>query len=89
MNSGLGDHINITSYTSTEYTFPSDGYAYMSCPSSTSSSIAVRIYGSNGKYLYLAFNGTYQYDMVFVKKGMKAKVVSQSNEGQLLFYPII
>ena len=85
-NNNLDDYVYITSYTSTPYVFPKDGYVDLTCPDSTSSSIAVRIYGANDKYLYQALNGTYQYRLFFARKGMKLLVMQKSGNAQAIFY---
>jgi hypothetical protein len=82
----LDSSLNITSYTSTPYVFPKDGYVDLHCPDGTSSSLAVRIFGANDTYLYQALNGTYQYRLFFVRKGMKLLVTQKSGNAQALFY---
>ena len=85
-NNNLDDYVYITSYTSTPYVFPKDGYVDLTCPDSTSSSIGVRIYGANDKYIYQGINGTYQYRLFFVRKGMKLQVMQKSGNAQAIFY---
>ena len=70
-----GSLVNLLSYTTSLYTFPSDGYVILDASQATGNKLLTRIYSSNGGL----FNfGSYQtsggWNALFVKKGMKVQV---------------
>ena len=66
-------------YTSSSnpYTFPSDGYAYISCDSPVGTNVKLFIRQGNADMLALGCSGngtSYGRNALFVKKGMKAYI---------------
>lgn len=87
----LGTRINISTYTSTKYTIPSDGYVTCEANASGSSYARARIFNPDETryfYLYAGSASTYPAIPVFVKKGMKVKVDEVGNNGFVTFIPI-
>lgn len=75
----LGNNVDLIGYTSSSnpYTFPSDGYVYTSCDSSTGTNVKVFIRQGNTDMLALGCSGngaSYGRNALFVKKGMKAYI---------------
>lgn len=73
-----GSLVNLLSYTTSLYIFPSDGYVILDASQAVGNKLLTRIYSSNGG----VFNfGSYQtsggWNALFVKKGMKV-LVSQN-----------
>ena len=79
--------VDISSYTSTFYTCPSDGYAYAQ-DNNNNTTIYIQIWSSdelNYTQIIVA-NGACQ--SVFVRKGMKLKVTMVGGTGRTRFYPL-
>lgn len=84
-------YVDLASYTSTWYTFPSDGYLTASCGSSSNSIAIGRVGGSslNATFSFGGYgNGTYGSWTTFVRAGMKAQAVRLENSGTLYFRPL-
>lgn len=87
----LGSVINLNSYTSDFYTFPSDGYIRLDASGGASQTARVDIYGStNSTPFRIGVNGGNSYPVIatYVRKGMRCKVVSVTNGGIVTFFPI-
>lgn len=87
----LGTAVSLTE--GTEYTFPSDGYVTVHAPQGATYCL-VRIYGataSSASYLQVQVTGggTQATDNVFVRKGMRAELISQSGDGFAEFTPLV
>ena len=84
-------YVDLSSYTSTWYTFPTDGYITASCGSASNSIAVGRVGGSS---LNVTFsiggygNGTYGSWTTFVRAGMKAQAVRLENGGTFFFRPL-
>lgn len=85
-----GTTISLDSYTSADYTFLSDGYLVATCESSSSAKAIVQIKDSNGNnFAKLGgwSNSTYATYSCYVKKGMKARVITLENSGHVNYEP--
>lgn len=85
--------IDMGSYTDANPYIPTtDGYVMMSSETSNSGIIrcAIRFAnGTQGPYMYMNVTGSYQIQSVFVKKGMRIGVVSNTTStGFVKFYPL-
>lgn len=93
MNSnGFASTVNLASYTSSNYTFPSDGYVVASCGSASNSKAVVQIYDRTANMNFTIGgwgNGTYMAHAMFVKKGMQARAVTIENNGVAYFCPLV
>lgn len=75
----FGTRVNISSYTSNFYVFPSDGYLELQADDS-SGAFTAYIYGSNAtntanpSFYHSAMAGTFTHNSLFVRKGMKVIV---------------
>lgn len=87
-----GTTVSLDSYTSADYTFPSDGYLVATCESSSSAKAIVQIKDSGG-YNFAKLGGwsnsTYASYSCYVKKGMKARVITLENNGHVTFEPFL
>lgn len=87
----LGTSVNITSYTTTKYVAPSDGYLQLTATSSTNTRIRATVYGAdeaNGFGLSVTYNQTNSFNCVFIKKGMKIAITINENSGVAYFVPL-
>lgn len=87
----LGARVDISSYTSDYYTFPSDGYIECNAGAVSNAQASARIFGNSGNnYFQLGGigNGTYSSWSCAVRKGMRAKVVLLQNTGKVYFSPL-
>jgi hypothetical protein len=88
----MGTSVNLASYTSTFYTFPTDGYVMVNAGAASTSKAIVRIYPAN-ESTNISIGGwntgNYPSWATFVRKGMKAKVATLENQGTIYFYPLI
>lgn len=94
-----GTTVNITSYTSTFYTAPSDGYLmlYASPTSSSSAAIVAQIIGSgSGNPIYQTANSvannSESYQSTYIRKGMKIKIylnINPDSSNQAKFVPLV
>lgn len=87
----LGSVINISSYTSNFYTFPSDGYIRADASGGASQTARADIYGrTNSTPFRIGVSGGNSYPVIttYVRKGMRCKVVSVTNGGTVTFFPI-
>lgn len=87
----LGTVVNITSYTTTKYVAPSDGYLQLSATASTDTKMKATIYGAdetNGFALSVTYNQINSFNSVYVKKGMKIAITTNENNGIAYFVPI-
>lgn len=72
-------------------TFNSDGYVYLSCSNSSSSTAQAYIYGASGNdYMVVSAVGgnSYPNSVFFVRKGMRIKPIDMKNNGVVLFVPL-
>lgn len=84
--------IDITSYTSTRYIFPSDGYLQVSAGMAGNTRAGVQVYSADDVASFTIggySNSTYPAWSTYVRKGMKAKTVYAQNGGKILFYPLV
>ena len=93
VTSNLNDGIvDLSSYTSTYYTCPCDGYLIANSNSSTTGVIRAKISDSNNvalAYSYMTVVGDYQIQSTFVKKGMKLNVaLNNTNNGTIEFHKL-
>lgn len=89
-DSGHGTTVSLDSYTSSDYTFQSDGYVVATCESSSTSKAIVQIKDKNGNnFVKLGGwgNSTYASYSCYVKQGMKARVITLENSGHVNFEP--
>ena len=88
----IGATVEITSYTSTFYTVPSDGYVTASCTGQSASKMIAQVVGNTTANYPVQFggwgNGTYGSWSMFVRKGMRVKVITVENGGKLYFRPL-
>ena len=88
----LSSYVDISSYTTNPYTFPSDGYLLASCAATSNAKAIVEVYGADGNTSN-SFrmggwsNGAYGTWACLVKEGMKAKVITLENSGRVMFLP--
>ena len=91
--SGIGTYVDVSSYSSSsnKYTFPSDGY--LSVVAYSSSSYAeLFLYGSNDVDfgdLSAEYGSHASKNELFVRKGMKCYVRTNTGNNVLRFYPIV
>lgn len=71
--STVGTHVDIKSYTSDYYTFPSDGYLRMYGGTDSGQSISAALYDSEKNYISPLNCTQYNSNTVYVRKGMKYK----------------
>ena len=87
-----GSQVVLDSYTSSDYTFPSDGYLSVACNAAANASAFATIKDSSGNSFALIgsgnSNGTYPAWSTFVKKGMKVRTAEVANGGHVYFNPI-
>lgn len=85
----FGSWIDITSYTSLANPFvaPSDGYLYLY--SNNASNIVVNIYGSSNDANPMLQSSAYDYQVVFIKKGMRLVVGGRTGTNGALFNPLV
>lgn len=84
-------YVDLASYTSTWYTFPTDGYLTASCGSASNAIAVGRVGGSslNATLIIGGYgNSTYGSWSCFVRAGMKAQAVRLENGGTLYFRPL-
>ena len=86
MDNILTQYTNVIGYTSSFYTFPSDGYVQLAevNTSNAGGALDVQIYGSDGKKsITHSVRGVANYggltSSIFVRKGMKMKVTLNIN----------
>lgn len=87
----LDTAVNITSYTTTKYVAPSDGYLELAATASQSTRIRATIYGADGTNsiaLSVTYNQINSFNSVYVKKGMKIAITTNENNGVAFFVPI-
>ncbi len=88
-----GTTVNLNSYTSTMYTFPSDGYITCVGNYGIEATAMAEVYDSTGNnrlfYLGDSKQGSYSVYTTFVRKGMKCTHVSISDNGNVYFIPLI
>ena len=86
-----GTSVTLDSYTSSDYTFPSDGYLNAVMGTSGTARASVSIKDANGATIGemgAASNGDFPSHMLFVKKGMKVRVTGIGNSGHVYFIPV-
>lgn len=86
----LNNAVNITSYTSTDYVFPSDGYLVLNATSTTTTFIRGRIEAAND--ISFTFSCSYHLgnssNALYVKKGMEYRTMQNENNGVAAFYAL-
>ena len=93
--SQIGNSVNLASYTSNYYQFPSDGYVLAGSGSTAGNAVAAYIFGETpeaGKSLTIIVrtNDTGNtYIPIFVKQGMKIIVEAVTGDSTIVFKPII
>lgn len=86
-----GTAVALDSYTSSDYTFPSDGYLCVAMGETATARASISLYDANRNYIGemgAISNGDYPSYLVFVKKGMKVRVSGVANNGHVNYYPI-
>ena len=90
MNSnGFVSSVDLSSYTSTNYTFQTDGYLAVSCGASSTAKAIVRVYDRTAGTSFVIGgwgNGTFMSHALFVKKGMQARVLTLEAGGTVYFH---
>lgn len=84
----FGPEVNLASYTSTNYTCPSDGYAKADCGAAGAAKSIIQI--TDGTYTVRLGgwgNNSYPYWSTFVKKGMQLRVITLEGGGKAAFTP--
>ena len=81
-----GTTVNLTSYTSAYYTFPSDGYLKVYTGGTSTDRVVVNV-GSFGNIL-IARGTDNSVNSLFVRKGMQAKIESSNGSVALEFIPL-
>ena len=87
----LGTAISLASYTSQDYVVPSDGYVVANCGSASNSKAIARVYAkdnTNNINVGGWGNGTYGVWSVFVRRGMRVRVITLENNGYVTFVPL-
>lgn len=90
-NNRSGSAITLDSYTSSDYTFPSDGYLSVTMGASATARASVALKDADGQAIGemgAYSNGDYPSYLLFVRKGMKVRVSGIANSGHVYFYPI-
>ncbi len=84
--------VDLSSYTSTWYTCPSDGYVTASCGSQSNAIAVARIAGTTISTTFSIGgfgNGSYGSWSCFVRAGMKVQTARVENNGTVLFRPLM
>ncbi len=91
-NHEYGSAVDLSSYTSSYYTFPCDGFVICSCASSSNAKAIGRLYDSDSTSPYVPIggwgNGTYASWSCFVKKGMRFQTITLESSGTITFIPL-
>ena len=84
----FGSSINITSYTSTAYTFPSDGYLQLRNGETVNDTIIALINNALSISAKTHEANRNEYNALFVKKGMTCKInTNTGSRGTAFFFP--
>ena len=83
-HNNIGDYIDISEYTNTYYTTDLDGYAYVS-----GTNIILQIWGRNSNYYVPVQSIQNIAQTVYVRKGMRFKLIIGSGLTAARFYRII
>lgn len=89
-NKQSGSRVTLDSYTSTDYTFPSDGYLFCTCGANQNAQASVALKDANGTYLSEMGglnSGTWATWVLYVTKGMRCRV-TVANDGHVYFSPM-
>ena len=88
----LGAQVDLSAYTTTQYTFPTDGFLTANCLAVAQAKAIVRIYGASGESPSVSLggwgNGGYPVWTTFVKAGMKCQVATLESNGKIVFFPL-
>ena len=79
------------SYPNNFYDFPHDGYIIFDGGTSTNGVIRVAIRTADSTinvYKYINITAAYQIDNMFVKKGMRAAIVTNTTNGSVKYVPL-
>ena len=90
-NKRVGSAVTLDSYTSSDYTFPSDGYLSVAMGARATARASVSLKDATGQYIGemgALSNGDYPSYLTFVRKGMKVRVSGVADNGHVYFYPI-
>lgn len=91
-NNIIGTTVNISSYTTTAYVVPSDGYVQLAATSTTTTRIRAVLYGadaSNSISISAAYTLGNTFNSIFVRKGMRIKITDNTNNGLVYFAPLL
>lgn len=86
----IGSYVNITSYTSTPYVCPCDGYAHVRS-NAAGTIMQILIQGATTGALYLKANGESggEFDSISVRKGMRLTTIKTgTGDAQAYFIPL-
>lgn len=89
-NNSRGTTVNLDSYTSSDYTFLSDGYITAVVTNNSQSNAIAQVKDSSGTNFFRIGgygNSTYATYAAFVRKGMKVRTVLVENSGHITFEP--
>ena len=87
----VGTGIDLSTYSSSLFTAPSDGYVTINSTSASSGTAICGIYGAIGESSFgfsLNANGQWQGNMVFIKKGMRVKTIYLPTNFVIAFVPL-
>ena len=86
----FGSVVSLDTYTSSDYTIPSDGYVLCNCSASSTSKAIADVYGASSGVLRFGgwSNSAYPVYTCFVKKGMRVRVVVLENSGHVNYFPL-
>lgn len=85
-----GSRVTLDSYSSSDYTFPSDGYLFCTCGANQNAQASVSLKDASGTYLSELGGlnaGSWATWAIFVKKGMKCRA-TVANDGHVYFAPL-
>lgn len=80
----FGTRVNIISYTSAPYTFPSDGYVYFQTSTTAGNRVKASIYGAtndSNSFVFDSQQDRASYVSLFVRKGMRIKIDITTGSG--------
>lgn len=76
--------VDITSYTSTEYVAPNDGYVVIG--TNTSSTIGIRVYSASNNNYFSSYSVNGNTIPCFVKRGMRIRVTDMAGNSYYARY---
>lgn len=87
----LGTAISLASYTSQDYVVPRDGYVVANCGTASNAKAIARVYAKDSTNNFNVGgwgNGTYGTWSAFVKRGMRVRIATLENNGNIFFVPL-